>query len=86
MSDRVLDQLYQAELAVERLIKMKIDVSHVDISSHIKPRIWLRGRDEDLRPKFGGGITVIHPGANGEREMVIAATFENCQLQWGAQS
>lgn len=85
MSERVLDHLYQAELAVERLLKMGIEVSHVDISGHIKPRVWLRGRDEDLRRKFGGGITMIQPAANGGRETIIAATFEGCQLQWGTQ-
>lgn len=41
MIDHVLDRLYQAELAVERLVQMKIDVSHVDISNQLKPRIWL---------------------------------------------
>lgn len=87
MSEHVLDRLYQAELGVERLVKMGVDVSHVDISSSsMKPKIWLRGRDEDLRRKFGGGITMIHPAVNGARETVIAALFEGCQLQWGAQS
>lgn len=82
MSARILDELYQAELAVERLVKMGIDVSHVDISDR-KPRIWLRGRDEDLRNQFGGGMHIIQPAVNGGREAVMAAQFEGCQLQWG---
>ena len=86
MSNRVLDHLYQAELAVERLVKMNVDVSHVDISGHMRPRIWLRGRDEDIRPKFGGGVHMIQPAANGERNVVMAAPFEGCQLQWGMHS
>jgi len=86
MSEHVLNHLYQAELAVERLVKMKIEVSHVDISSGIKPRIWLRGRDDEIRAKFGGGVHMIQPAANGERSVVMAAPFEGCQLQWGTTS
>lgn len=82
MSDRVLNNLYQAETAVEQLTKMGIEVARCEVSES-RPKLMLRGRDEELRAKFGGGIHVIRPAANGGRQVTMVATFEGCQLQWG---
>ena len=84
MSERVLKKLLQAEVAVNHLLGMGVEVSHVDISE-ARPRIWLRGKDESLRALFTSGIHLIRPAAHGGRETVMAAPFQGCQLQWGVQ-
>lgn len=81
MSQQVLDRFYQAELAVERLVKMRVEVDHIEVNK-TRPRIWLLGRDEELRGKFGGGIHLIMPTRNDGRVVVMAALFEGCQLHW----
>lgn len=85
MSARLLSNLYQAELAVEQLVKIGVEVACIDITES-KPKLWLRGQDDDLRRRFGGGIHMIRPLADGRRDVVMAAIFEGCQIQWGIAS
>ncbi|MBI3771438.1 MAG: hypothetical protein HY272_01845 [Gammaproteobacteria bacterium] len=83
MRNRILYNLTLAEVATMKLQEMGIDVACIDVTE-MRPKIWLRGRDEDLRAKLGGGLHMIRPAASG-REVVMATSFENCQLHWGCE-
>lgn len=81
MSQRVLNNLYRAETAIEHLVAMGVEVSHADLSA-ARPKIWLRGKDQELRGRFRAAYNVMKPIAGGGRETIMAAPYLGCQLQW----
>ena len=74
----IMDQLFQAETAVESLIKRGFAVIHVVIGGHA-PVIWIQNcaRCAQLQ----GALTVARCGPYGP-ERIMVAIVERCQVKW----
>lgn len=76
--EHVLDRLYQAEVAVEWLVKNKFTVLSVEVSGR-NPIIWIANSSANTRLS---GVMVIRQSSERGIERVIAAIVEGCQVQW----
>ena len=74
----ILNQLYQAEVATEKLLKLGIDIVTVVIEQ-CRPVISVM--PNKALGALGGGIHVIRI-RNSRREIINATAFEGCKVQW----
>jgi len=74
----ILSQLYQAEVATEKLVKLGVDIVTVVIEQ-CRPVIHVAPNEALTR--LGGGVHIIRT-INNKREVINATAFEGCKLQW----
>jgi len=75
---RIINQFYQAELAVERLTNIGVDVVSVSIALS---RPVINVAPNRALHQLGGGMHIMRL-RNNRREIVNATFFEGCKLQW----
>lgn len=75
---RIINQIYQAELAVERLTSIGVDVVSISIA---QSRPVINVEPNRALHQLGGGMHIMRL-RNNRREIVNATFFEGCKVQW----